>query len=287
MDRSVRLLATARAQGQHVLLPRQPLKSCTADSDSTPKVCIRTTPKSVAVFGACAVTEDCADGTAGKARFCEKADLAKSKPGQCVELRALGVVCSAATDCASGECSGDPKKCALKANGPLIANAVTLPPVAVVADQPKAVTVPGGVNLQLTPSIGGDVQVVARGEKQTDQPTPPGTGVGLFLSIELPTGASVTGASLDFEYLEAIQESNNNIPGEDLTWYTFSEEAKEWQACAEENTNYDADTRILSCATEHFSDWTISTKVSAAFAAYMPHLLTVIAATAFSLSMAF
>ncbi|KAJ3185920.1 hypothetical protein HDU85_000832 [Gaertneriomyces sp. JEL0708] len=252
---------------------------------ATPRVCIRTTPKSVPVFGACAVPADCEDGTAAKARYCEKADLTTSKPGQCVELRALGVECSVAADCASDACSGEPKKCAVKPNAPLIAATVTLPPVAVVANQPKAVTVPGGVNLQLTPSIGGNVAVVARGEKQESQPTPPGNGVGLFLSIDLPTGATVTGASLDFEYLEEIQEANNNIPGEELTWYTFNEEAEEWQACDEEKTTYDADTRILSCATDHFSDWTISTKVSAAFAAYMPHLLTVIAATALSLSM--
>ncbi|KAI9004781.1 hypothetical protein BC832DRAFT_540171 [Gaertneriomyces semiglobifer] len=87
--------------------------------------------------------------------------------------------------------------------------------------------------------------VVARGgEKQETQPAPPGSGngVGRFLSIVL-----------ELVWICTFQGQNNNIPGEDLT----------------------------CCATDHFSDWTIPTKVSAAFPAhiYMQHLLTVIAAT--------
>ncbi|KAI9004782.1 hypothetical protein BC832DRAFT_615130 [Gaertneriomyces semiglobifer] len=270
-------------------------QSCSGDHCSTdltcrattPRVCVRSTAKTVPLFGACAITGDCVDVSAGKPAFCEKANATRSMAGQCVELRGLGVECSVAGDCMSKVCSGEPKKCGLSTSGFLSAQEITLPAVSVVADEPNTVTVPGGVNVQLTPSIGGDVQVAARGEKQETQPAPPGTGVGLFLTIDLPANAAVLEASINFEYLAEHQAANNDIPGDQLTWNTFDEIKKQWVSCDAESTGWDADTRTVSCKTEHFSDWTISTKVSAAFAAYMPQLLTVVAATALSLSMVF
>ncbi|KAJ3185918.1 hypothetical protein HDU85_000830 [Gaertneriomyces sp. JEL0708] len=267
-------------------------QSCSGDHCSTdltcrtatPRLCVRSNTKTVPLFGACAVSADCEDLETGKPGFCEKANATRSLPGQCVQYRAMGVECSVGDDCASSMCWGDPKKCWLSASGSITSRTVTLPAVPVVAGEPHTVTIPGGVNMQLTPSLTGDVQVVARGVKQVAQPAPPGAGLGLFLTIELPTDATVTGATLDFEYTPELQAAKGNVSGDALTWYTFDEDATKWIAC---ETKYDEDTRILSCATDHFSDWTIATKVSAAFAACMPHLLTVLAATALSVSMFF
>ncbi|KAJ3185919.1 hypothetical protein HDU85_000831 [Gaertneriomyces sp. JEL0708] len=270
-------------------------QSCSGDHCSTglecraatPRVCLYSTANTVPLFGACAVNADCRNISPGKAAFCEKANATRSLPGQCVQYRALGVECSVGDDCMSKVCSGQPRTCALSASGSIAAQEITLPAVLVVAGEPHTVTIPGGVNVQLTPSIGGDVAVVARGEKQATQPAPPGTGVGLFLTIDTPADATVLEASINFEYLPEHQAANNDIPGDQLTWYTFDEDEKKWVSCDSESTGWDAETRTVSCKTQHFSDWTISTKVSAAFAAYMPRLLTVVGATALSLSMVF
>ncbi|KAJ3176665.1 hypothetical protein HDU85_006856, partial [Gaertneriomyces sp. JEL0708] len=242
-----------------------------------PSVCVRETTKSVQIYGACAITADCVDA----AGYCERANATAGAPGRCVDVRSLGVECTNADQCATGSC--EKSVCAFAANGVLIAEPITVPPVAVVANQPATVGLPGGVDLTLTSLAGGNVEVTAAGTPPTGIPQPPGKGVALFLSINAPDGG-LSDSRLDFEYLAALQ-AEIGVPGDELTWYTFDELKKEWVACAADDTDWDADTRILSCRTEHFSDWTISTKVSAAFAAFAPHLLTLLGATLLSVTM--
>ncbi|KAJ3185921.1 hypothetical protein HDU85_000833 [Gaertneriomyces sp. JEL0708] len=250
--------------------------SCTGK----PAVCISTAANSVGFFGECAVSADCTDVSAGNPAYCERANATLGIPGRCVKVRPLGAACAQDNQCSTGKCAD--QSCALNTGGTLIAQAVVLPSVAVVANKPATVALPGGVDLTLTSLAGGNVEVTAAGTPPTGVPQPPGKGVALFLSINAPEGLS--DASLDFQYLEAIQE-DTGVPGDELTWYTFDEDKKEWVSCAEEDTTWNADSRILSCRTEHFSDWTISTKVSAAFATYIPSVLTVVTAALLSLGM--
>ncbi|KAI9004805.1 hypothetical protein BC832DRAFT_558313 [Gaertneriomyces semiglobifer] len=245
----------------------------------SPSVCVRETPKTVKIYGACAITADCVDA----AGYCERANATAGAPGRCVDVRSLGVECANADQCATGSCENS--VCALTSSRVLLAEPITVPPVPVVANQAATVGLPGGVDLTLTSLAGGNVEVTAAGTPPTGIPQPPGKGVALFLSIDAPEGG-LSDARLDFEYLAALQ-AETGVAGDELTWYTFDEETKEWVACAAEDTEWDTDTRILTCRTEHFSDWTISTKASAAFAAFAPHLLTLLGATLLSVTLVF
>ncbi|KAI9004777.1 hypothetical protein BC832DRAFT_615126 [Gaertneriomyces semiglobifer] len=168
---------------------------------ATGSVYVRQTPKSVKRYGLCAITADCED-IDGSAGFCERANATAGLPGRCVGGRSLGVACTAKEQCITGTCTN--QLCAFGSTGALIAAPINVPAVTVVANQPATVPLPAGV------------------DAETYGYRPPGRGISVFLNIEPPAG-DLSDASLDFEYLEAMQ-TETGLTGDELTWYSFNEE---------------------------------------------------------------
>ncbi|KAI9004730.1 hypothetical protein BC832DRAFT_59982 [Gaertneriomyces semiglobifer] len=253
--------------------------------DAAPKVCVRDTAGTgapVEEFGLCAIDDDCAT----EFDFCERADAAKGIPGQCVKLRSLGVTCADDADCVTGKCDAptvEKRNCTFDATKGLLSAAVTASSGAMAADVPKVVPLPLGAVLKLTPIRGGEVEATAEGKAPDGVDAPTGNAVPFFLTFTESSDLVFDTAELAFTYTEAVQQVAN-IPPQDVRWAWFDETAEEWKQCAEDNSEYDAETRVVTCKTEHFSTWTLAAK-SAAFTAYVPHVVTVVAATVLSLSM--